>query len=262
MLEQDLKAMIPQWIGEQSIVHSFKGYSRIDIPLLDSHNDFNSIYVSHISDGRIYISDNANAFFGLIADGLDLSSSDSRWRKAFDSLASSLGVSFSESTNELFIECSQVEMKAKMGYFVQALVRVECLSPVSRYVLAEQKQQQKLRNQFKNLLDYNSGKYEENVSRKGSSGLNHSFDFLLKGKRNESYVRLMQKPTKELKESLIYEWDDVKPSIGDSLLFAVKERNEKTKEQTKMLDDVMYDKGITILSMESDSTVIVKYLIA
>lgn len=262
MLECDYKEIIPRWLGEESYQIAFNDYTRIDVPLLDSHNDYNSIYLSQMSDGRFYISDNANSYFSLMAEGVDLVSTESRWKKAFDSLVCSLGISFSTTTNELYVECYQSELKSKMGLFIQALVRVDCLSPVSKYVLAEQKQQLKLRTKFKNLLDDNSGKYEENVSRKGTSGLNHSFDFLLKGKRNDLYVRLMQNTTKAFKESLIFEWDDVRPNIGESSLFAIKDRNEKMKEQTKMLDDVMYNKGISILSIDSDSQVIVKYLIA
>ncbi|GEM_PF-6523526 len=260
----DLKyaEMIPKWIGSESKEFSFPDYTRIDVPLLDSHNDFNSIYIIPQTDGSFRISDNASSFCGLVNDGVDMTSVNSRWALALNSLILSLGVSMSDSTHELFIVCRKEELHAKMGFFIQAMIRVECLSPVSRIVLAEQKQRMKLRNRFKNLLDLNSGKYEEDVSCHGSSGMNHSFDFLLKGKHNDSYVRLMQRPTKELKESLIFEWDDVRGFVGNSSLFAVKEKEENRKEETVKLDEVMYNRGISILSLDRDAGAIVKYLIA
>lgn len=262
MADLRFKDMIPQWIREESREFVFPDYTRVDIPLLDSHNDFNSIYVIPLKNGRIRITDNSSSLSALLSDGLDVSSPGSRWGMALYSLIACLGVSLSNDTNELFIECGEDELKAKMGFFIQALVRVESMSPVSRFVLAEQKQKLKLRSQFKNLIESHSGKYEENVSCHGSSGVVHSFDFLLKGKRNESFVQLMQRPTKEFKEALIFEWDDVKSVVGASSLFAVKEKDEKSKEQTQKLDEVMYGKGISILSLDHDSNAIVKYLIA
>ena len=46
MADLRFKDIIPQWIGEESREFVFPDYTRVDVPLLDSHNDFNSILIS------------------------------------------------------------------------------------------------------------------------------------------------------------------------------------------------------------------------
>jgi len=177
-------------------------YVEITTPYLDRHNDYTQIYVRR-ENGAFMLTDGGETIQDLRASGCDLETS-----KRKDLLTSTLnGFGIRRDGDALLVKATPQDFSLRKHNLVQAILAVNDLFylwvPVVASLFLED---------VTAWLELHDIRFTPNVKFTGRSGYDHTFDFVVPASRRapERLIRAVNRPSRDLAESLAFSWVDTK----------------------------------------------------
>lgn len=200
---QGLLDRYAQWLRDKSVLRSVDDkYVQITTPYLDRHNDYLQLYVRRDNDGFV-LTDGGETIQDLSVSGCDLETS-----KRKDLLAATLhGFGVHRDGNDLTVRATPLTFSLRKHNLVQAMLAVNDLFylvvPVVASLFVED---------VTAWLELHDIRFTPNVKFTGRTGYDHSFDFVVPASRRapERLIRAVNRPSRDLAESLAFSWVDTK----------------------------------------------------
>ncbi len=214
------------WLKKQTKIIEFGEYHEITTPYIDFFNDAIQVYVKNDND-KIVITDDGYTLSNLEAAGIQLNSNR---MKTIQHICNNFGISIF--SDNLSVNCNKSNFSSTLHLFIQCILKVDDMNYTSTgrsisYFLAD----------VIDLFDKNDIFYTENPIFLGRSGLSHSYDFSFQRTKQkpERLCRVINNVTKSNLNSVMFSWQDTKPSRkNDSQLIVI--YNNKNKIQKGVLE--------------------------
>lgn len=192
-----------QWVRDKSVLREVNDqYVEITTPYLDRHNDYTQIYVRR-ENGAFVLTDGGETIQDLRASGCDLETSKRR-----DLLTSALnGFGIRRDGDALLVKATPQDFSLRKHNLVQAILAVNDLFYLSVPVAASL-----FLEDVTAWLELHDIRFTPNVKFTGRSGYDHTFDFVVPASRRapERLIRAVNRPSRDLAESLAFSWVDTK----------------------------------------------------
>jgi hypothetical protein len=219
------------WLRDKSLLRQV-GHDSIVIttPYLDRHNDYIQIYARR-SGGSFLLTDGGDTIADLRASGCDI---DTQKRK--DLLAMTLnGFGIHLEGDELTVKANTGDFALRKHNLVQAVLAVNDLFYLAQPVIASL-----FLEDVAVWLQENEIRYTPAVKFTGTSGYDHTFDFVIPASRRapERLIRAVNRPTRDIAESMAFAWIDTKNvRPKNSQFFAI--LNDKERSPSGGIDDAL-----------------------
>jgi Domain of unknown function DUF1829/Domain of unknown function DUF1828 len=192
-----------QWVRDKSVLREVNDqYVEITTPYLDRHNDYTQIYVRR-DNGGFLLSDGGDTIQDLRASGCDLETS-----KRKDLLTAALnGFGVRREGDSLVVKSTPLDFSLRKHNLVQAILAVNDLFYLAVPVVASL-----FLEDVTAWLELHDIRFTPNVKFTGRSGYDHTFDFVVPASRRapERLIRAVNRPSRDLAESLAFSWVDTK----------------------------------------------------
>ena len=188
------------WLRDETISESADDLCVITAPFVDRHSDFLQIYVTLTDDGYS-LSDDGYVIRDLRISGVTLDTE--RRKDALSVILKQLGVSLEE---------GELRVTAPVGQFAQAKHNlIQSMLAVGDLIhLAQPTVVAVFKEDVERYLRSKEVRFIPDAKLTGSSGLNHSFDFLVAGSKIEHYAKAINTPSRENVVELIFSWEDLR----------------------------------------------------
>ena len=213
-----------KWLFNDTKVEAIGEVCVITTPFVDHHRDLLQIYVRR-TDSGLLISDDGYVIRDLRINGMELTE---RRGQALSGIVRTLGVE--RQGDELHISTPVEKYPQAKHSLIQAMLAVGDLIHLAQpTVVALFKEDVRLYLQSKDI------RFVADVKLTGSSGLNHSFDFVVGASQRhpERYIRAINSPSKENVVELLFSWQDlrdVRPANASA--YAILNDQEKSLSRT------------------------------
>ena len=192
-----------QWLRDKSVLREVnERYVEITTPYLDRHNDYTQIYVGR-DNGGFVLTDGGETIQDLRASGCDLETSKRR-----DLLTASLnGFGIRREGDALTVKATAQDFSLRKHNLVQAILAVNDLFYLAVPVIASL-----FLEDVTAWLELHDIRFTPNLKFTGRSGYDHTFDFVVPASRRapERLIRAVNRPSRDLAESLAFSWVDTK----------------------------------------------------
>ena len=192
-----------QWVRDRSILREVnEQYVEITTPYLDRHNDYTQIYVRK-DNGGFVLTDGGETIQDLRASGCDLETS-----KRKDLLTVALnGFGVRREGDTLQVRATPHDFPLRKHNLVQAILAVNDLFYLAVPVVASL-----FLEDVTAWLELHDIRFTPNVKFTGRSGYDHTFDFVIPASRRapERVLRAVNRPSRDLAESLAFSWVDTR----------------------------------------------------
>ncbi len=206
------------------------GWTEIETPMLDRHNDCLSIYVK-ISDGNIEITDG-----GYILNDLDMSGFDiktAKRKELIQQVANGFGVKVEDGEIKTMANASNFAVRKHM--ILQSMISINDL-----FYLSSPTAVSAFFDDVYSWLNQNNVRTVDNFQLTGKSGFIHHFDFIIprSSKQSERIVDVINTPNKQNIQNTIFKWLDTKDSRRKGFsLFAI--LNDSGINKTSVIDPLV-----------------------
>lgn len=204
-----------RWLRNKSALRPVNDeYVEITTPYLDRHNDYTQIYVRRRNGGYL-LTDGGETIDDLRSSGCDVDTP-----KRASLLTRSLNAFGVRRVDDaLVVEASSNDFALRKHNLIQAVLAVDDL-----FYLAQPMVASLFLEDVGVWLRDSDIRFSENVKLTGTSGYDHTFHFLIPSSRRapERLVRAVNRPSREMAESLAFAWIDlrnVRPS--DAKMYAI-----------------------------------------
>jgi hypothetical protein len=192
-----------QWLRDKSVLREVNDrYVEITTPYLDRHNDYTQIYVGR-DNGGFVLTDGGETIQDLRASGCDLETS-----KRKDLLTAALnGFGVRREEDALIVKATTQDFSLRKHNLVQAILAVNDLFYLAVPVVASL-----FLEDVAAWLELHDIRFTPNLKFTGRSGYDHTFDFVVPASRRapERLIRAVNRPSRDLAESLAFSWVDTK----------------------------------------------------
>lgn len=192
-----------QWVRDKSVLREIDDqYVEITTPYLDRHNDYAQIYVGR-GNGGFILTDGGETIQDLRASGCDLETS-----KRKDLLTAALnGFGVRREGDALLVRATAQDFPLRKHNLVQAILAVNDLFYLAVPVVASL-----FLEDVASWLELHDIRFTPNIKFTGRSGYDHTFDFVVPASRRapERLIRAVNRPNRDLAESLAFSWVDTK----------------------------------------------------
>lgn len=203
-----------KWLRDKSVLREVNNqYIEITTPYLNRHNDYTQVYVRR-ANGGFLITDGGETIADLRSSGCEL---DTTKRK--DLLTMTLnGFGILRDGDALVIRASAKDFPLRKHNLVQAILAVNDLFYMAVPIVASL-----FLEDVATWFEMHEIRYTPRVKFTGKSGYDHAFDFVVPAspRAPERLARAVNKPSRDIAESLAFAWIDtreVRPT--DSRFFA------------------------------------------
>ena len=192
-----------QWLRDKSVLREVNDqYVEITTPFLDRHNDYAQIYVRRENGGYL-LTDGGETIEDLRSSGCDLET-----RKRKDLLTATLnGFGIQRDGDALMVKATPQSFSLRKHNLVQAILAVNDLFYLAVPVVASL-----FLEDVMAWFELHDIRYTPNVKFTGKSGYDHTFDFVIPASRRaaERLIRAVNRPSRDLAESLAFSWVDTR----------------------------------------------------
>lgn len=203
---QTLVDSYARWLHGGLQAARVEGACELTTPFLDRHNDHIQIYAER-ADGRILLTDDGYVLADLRASGLDIDTDKRR-----DVLASTLrGFGVHLHGEELRIEASSANLGGRVHSLVQAMLAVNDM-----YVMSQHRVAGFFFEDVRAFLDQHDVRYVPRVKISGTSGYDHTIDFLIPRSRSrpERLVQAISVPQRDHIVPFLFSITDTRQTRG------------------------------------------------
>lgn len=225
-----------QWLREKTFLQEVDTqYVQITTPYLDRHNDYTQIYVRR-DNGGFVLTDGGETIQDLQASGCDLETAK---RKAL--LTATLnGLGVRREDDALVVKATAQDFSLRKHNLVQAILAVNDL-----FYLAVPMVASLFLEDVAAWLELHDIRYTPKVKFTGRSGYDHTFDFVVPASRRapERLIRAVNRPGRDLAESLAFSWIDtkeVRPAKSEFYTFL----NDENQVPSVSIMDALRNYGI------------------
>jgi hypothetical protein len=221
-LQDQLKTSYISWLNQRLTMKDLdNGIIQITSPFLDRDNDRLQIYV--VPDGDdLKLSDDGYILNELMMSGCNVFSSKKRM-EILEVILNSHGIK--RNGEELLVKTTLKSFPQKKHSLLQAMLSINDMFMTTRENVTSI-----FLEEVEKFLDESEARYSENVSFTGKSGFTHHFDFVIPKfkKHPERIIKVINNPTREKSESLLFSWDDTKETRrSDAVLYTFLNDSEK-----------------------------------
>ena len=192
-----------QWLRDKSVLREVNDqYVEITTPFLDRHNDYAQIYVRR-ENGGFLLTDGGETVEDLRSSGCDLET-----KKRKDLLIATLnGFGIQRDGDALIVKATPQNFSLRKHNLVQAMLAVNDLFYLAVPVVASL-----FLEDVMAWFELHEIRYTPNVKFTGKSGYDHTFDFVVPSSRRaaERLIRAVNRPSRDLAESLAFSWVDTR----------------------------------------------------
>ena len=192
-----------RWLRDKSVLREVNDqYVEITTPYLDRHNDYAQIYVRR-ENGGFLLTDGGETIEDLRSSGCDLET-----RKRKDLLLATLnGLGVQRDGDALVVKATPQNFSLRKHNLVQAILAVNDLFYLAVPLVASL-----FLEDVTAWLELHEIRYTPNVKFTGRSGYDHTFDFVVPASRRapERLLRAINKPSRDIAETLAFSWVDTK----------------------------------------------------
>ncbi len=194
------------WLKNEITVEQIGEYYEITTPYLDSSNDYLQIYIKQNGDNFI-LSDDSNTINKLYSMGLKLTKNR---KEHLNRILLQYGVQLNK--NELVANVPINEFAKRKHMFVQAMLKIDDM-----FIINKSNVSSLFIEDIQSFFAKKDIFYSENVQFTGVSGFVHNYDFLLQRSKTkpERLCTAVNSPSKSTVSSILFAWDDTKPSRKD-----------------------------------------------
>lgn len=195
------------WLRDNTTVRQASGgWTEVQTPFLDRHNDAITIYIRMLTDRRIELSDDSYTLNDLEMCGVAVDASPKR-RELLETILRSHGVS--RDGDDLIVRCAPDQFLWKKHNFLQAILEVNDMFNLSKPSV----QSFFVEDVFK-WCDEHQVLYAKDLNLVGRSGFSHHFDLVIPTKagsdRPERLVRAVNHPDKNAAVRLMHASTDLR----------------------------------------------------
>jgi len=193
-----------KWLRSQTNTSKIGGWTEIETPFLDRHNDHMQLYIRRDVD-RIILSDDGYTLSDLAASGCDLKSP--RRKELLLGMVNGFGVRLAEHGDAIIAEATSNNMAQKMHNLLQAMLAVNDMFLTSRSQVF-----QLFVEEVARFFDEYDIRYTPAVQLVGRSGMTFKADFVIPKSKNrpERIVNAINQPNKDTAKILLFGWQDVR----------------------------------------------------
>lgn len=195
---------------------------RLTTPFLDRHRNLIQVYVDRLANGNLLLSDDGHVMRDLQVSGFELEGE--RRQEILETTLRSFGIRLHE--KELSVETTEDEFPRKKHDLVQAMLAIGDLIVVAQPTVATM-----FVEDVASFLEANRVQASPRLKLTGSSGLDHSFDFLIPQSNGtpERILKAIATPSRPQFIEVMFAWDDVQDHRPDnSEAFAIINDAERT----------------------------------
>lgn len=192
-----------QWLNKEIRFEKIGQYYEISTPFLDSNNDYIQFYVRMDGD-KVFFTDDGFTINNLEMTGYRF---NSKRKRILDRIIAQYGVVLKGKALETSSDIKSFPMKKHL--YMQAIMKVDDL-----FMVARNRSGSDFIDDIQNYFSKKDIYYTENVQFTGMSGFSHKYEFLLQRSKNqpERLCRIMNTPNKNNASSILFAWQDTKPS--------------------------------------------------
>lgn len=228
----EIRALVDQyaqWLRDKSVLREVNDqYVEITTPYLDRHNDYTQIYVRR-ENGGFVITDGSETIEDLRSSGCDLETSKRR-----DLLTATLnGFGVQRDGDALLVKATPATFSLRKHNLIQAILAVNDLFYLAVPVVASL-----FLEDVTAWLELHDIRYTPNVKFTGRSGYDHTFDFVVPASRRapERLIRAVNRPSRDLAESLAFAWVDTREVRSQPARFYAFLNDEERRPSEAVLD--------------------------
>lgn len=192
-----------QWLRDKSVLREVNDeYVEITTPYLDRHNDYTQIYVRR-ENGGFLLTDGGDTIQDLRMSGCDLETA-----KRKELLVAALnGFGVHRDGDALVVKATPHDFSLRKHNLVQAMLAVNDLFYLAVPVVVSL-----FLEDVTAWFELHDIRFTPNVKFTGLSGYDHTFDFVVPASRRapERLIRAVNRPSRDLAESLAFSWVDTK----------------------------------------------------
>lgn len=200
---QQLITEYTNWLKKEITIEKIGEYYEITTPYLDNANDYLQIYVKQV-ENDIYFTDDSATIRNLKMNGF-------QFTPARKEHLQKILIQYDVSLNgdELVAKSPVSAFAQKKHLFVQAILRIDDM-----FSLSKTKVSTCFLDDIQSFFQQKDIYYSDNVKFVGKSGFYHNYDFLLQRSKTkpERLCQAVNIPNKNNMESILFAWQDTKPS--------------------------------------------------
>lgn len=218
-----------RWLRDKNVLRELNDqYVEITTPYLDRHNDYTQIYVRK-ENGAFLLTDGGDTIEDLRSSGCDLET-----RKRKDLLTATLnGFGVQRDGDALVVKATAQTFPIRKHNLVQAMLAVNDLFYLAVPVVASL-----FLEDVMAWFELHDIRYTPNVKFTGKSGYDHTFDFVVPASRRapERLIRAVNRPSRDLAESLAFSWVDTREVRAPTSRFYAFLNDEERAASASILD--------------------------
>ncbi len=195
-----------EWIRQGLIISEIKGgWYEIITPFLNHKNDMIELYIKEEGE-QITLSDGGNTINELKLSGLDVGKSAKR-SEDLNMILRSFGLQRVNGGKEISVKTDKKRYPEVKHRLIQAILSVDDM-----FMLSEPKVKSFFTEDVSDFFELNDVVFVKDTLFTGKSGFTHKFDFTLPKikKREETAVRAINNPRKDIVQSSIWMLEDTK----------------------------------------------------
>lgn len=225
-----------RWLRDKSVLRQLEnGHIEITTPYLDRHNDYMQIYVRR-DNGGFLLTDGGETIEDLRASGVDLDT-PKRTRLLTTSL-NAFGIR--RQGDDLVVHTTTEKFPLHKHNLVQAILAVDNLFYLARPLVREL-----FHEDVASWLLESDVRFTQNAKFTGVSGYDHSFHFIIPPSRKapERLIRAVNRPTRDMAESLAFAWIDIRDVRSkDTKFYAF--LNDRERGLSSAISDALKNYGL------------------
>ncbi|MGQ0815586.1 MAG: DUF1829 domain-containing protein [Gemmatimonadota bacterium] len=245
----EISALLDQysrWLRDKNVLREVNDrYVEITTPYLDRHNDYTQIYVRK-ENGAFLLTDGGDTIQDLRSSGCDLET-----KKRKDLLTATLnGFGIQREGDALVVRATAQSFPVRKHNLVQAMLAVNDLFYLAVPVVASL-----FLEDVMAWFELHDIRYTPNVKFTGKSGYDHTFDFVVPASRRapERPVRAVNRPSRDLAESLAFSWVDTREVRPPTSRFYAFLNDEERRPPPSILDALKNYEIIPIIWGDRDA---------
>jgi hypothetical protein len=190
------------WLKDKTVFREIKDHVEITTPFLDRHNDYLQIYIKPENGGYV-LTDDGYTIQDLEISGCDL---DSPKRQTVLKMTLA-GFGIENLHNSLTARATSSNFALKKHNLIQAILAVNDL-----FHLARPHVNSFFFEDVSAWLDLSDIRYTPGAKFTGKANYDHLFDFVIPKSKiaPERILKVLNNPTKETAESMVFAWIDTK----------------------------------------------------
>ncbi|MGF7431051.1 DUF1829 domain-containing protein [Thermoanaerobacterium thermosaccharolyticum] len=191
-----------KWLKENISYEVINDYVEIVTPFLDRHNDSIQIYIKKIDNDNYLLTDGGEIISDLWLSGIDITK---HREKIIVDILRRYGAQLTDD-NEITINACERDFPLKKHFLIQAILTIDDLFMTSRTNIVSL-----FTEEVELYLKKQEVSYVSNIALVGKSGFTHNFDFVIPAtqRKNERFMKAINRPNKENTTSTIFSWNDV-----------------------------------------------------